>query len=158
MLAASAAKLEPLERRSLLKLNTPPSKGAAELPSRLLMPHPRDGDVEINVYGDPGAIGGKSCAPSSNGIARGGQSGPIYSGMPRGARGANHCRLLSSLPVFRQPVFSFLQSERKLGTGDARRNPRAARDDAEASMMSALADFLQSISLGLCEASDMLFL
>ena len=157
MLAASAAKLEPLERRSLFKLNIPRRRGAAELPSRLLMPLDT-GDIEIAVYSDPGAIAGKSCAPSSNGIARGGQSGPIYSGMPRGARGANHCRLLSSLPVFRQPVFSFLQSERKLGTGDARRNPRAARDDAEASMMSALADFFQSIPLGMCEASDMLFL
>ena len=39
-------------------------------------------DAEIAVCGDPGAIAGKSCAPSSNGIARGGQSGPIYSGMP----------------------------------------------------------------------------
>ena len=67
-------------------------------------------------------------------------------------------RLLRRLPVFRQPVFSFLQSERKLGTGNARRNPRAACDDAKASMMRALADFFQSISLGLSEASDMLFL
>ena len=75
-----------------------------------------------------------------------------------GARGATHCRLLNSLPVFCQPVFGFLQSERKLGTRDAGRNSRPARDDAEASMMRALADFFQSISLGLSEASDMLFL
>ena len=67
-------------------------------------------------------------------------------------------RLLSSLPVFRQPVFSFLDCERKLGAGDTRGNPRAAANDAETTMMRALADFFQQISLGLCEADDTLFL